>query len=157
MRGALLKLAVLVAVLVGAFTWVFGFAQVEGNGMRPTAGDGDLALFYRLDKELAARDLVVYEHDGRLLTGRIVAVPGDRVEVTEDGQLKINGYVQDTLYGQPTMPAHGGPSYPVTVGHDQYFVLGDGRTAAEDSREFGTVGIDDVQGKVITLLRRREI
>lgn len=157
MRGALLKLAVLVAVLIGVFTWMFGFAQVQGNGMRPTAGDGDLALFYRLDKDLQAGDLVVYEKDGKVLTGRIVAVPGDRVEVTDDGQLKINGYIQDALYGEATMPAKDGPSYPVTVGYDQYFVLGDGRTAAEDSREFGTVGIDEVEGKVIALLRRREI
>jgi len=37
------------------------------------------------------------------------------------------------------------------------FILGDYRTQSEDSRDFGAVPLDDIAGKVITVLRRRSL
>ncbi|WP_162624200.1 MULTISPECIES: S26 family signal peptidase [Blautia] len=43
----------------------------------------------------------------------------------------------------------------MTVGEEEYFVLGDHRTNAKDSRIYGTVKKEEIKGLVITLLRRR--
>lgn len=45
--------------------------------------------------------------------------------------------------------------FPLTVGKDEYFVLGDYRTDAKDSRIYGTVKKEEIKGTVITLLRHR--
>ena len=54
----------------------------------------------------------------------------------------------------PTFPGET-LTYPYRVAGDSVFVLGDYRTQTEDSRNFGSIPLDDVEGKVITYLRRR--
>ena len=58
--------------------------------MYPAAKDGDLVVFYRLDKDYEARDLIVLEVDGAKEVRRVVAVAGDNVDF-ENGMLVING------------------------------------------------------------------
>lgn len=155
-RGALLKLALLAVVVGVALSTVFGLARVEGTGMRPVAGDGDLALLFRLAEPVVG-DVVAYRAADKVRVGRVVAAAGDVVDVTDDGQLRVNGYTQDPLYGQRTLPAEDGAVYPVTVGHGEVFLLGDGRETARDSREFGPVSADDIEGTVVGLFRRRDL
>ena len=50
-----------------------------------------------------------------------------------------------------------GATFPLTVGEGQVFVLGDARENATDSRVYGAVEVKDTLGKVITILRRRDI
>ena len=137
---------------------VFGLAIVRGGGMSPASGDGDVALTYRLEQAYSANDVIVYRaQSGQQLIGRVVALPGDVVEVTEDGAFKVNGNAQPSSNGQSTAPAESGPAYPLTLGEGQYFVLGDDRMQAVDSREVGAIGINVVEGKVVALLRLRGI
>lgn len=77
------------------------------------------------------------------------------MNLTEEG-LEINGYLQQEqdIYTE-TLPYKEGIAFPVTVGQDEYFVLGDDRTSAEDSRIYGMVKKEEIKGTVITLLRRR--
>lgn len=58
--------------------------------MKPAIKDGDLVMYYRLDKRFVSGDVAVFEDNGRNTTGRVVAVAGDTVDITKDG-LKING------------------------------------------------------------------
>ena len=126
--------------------------------MSPASGDGDVALMYRLEQAYSANDVIVYRaQSGQQLIGRVVALPGDMVEITEDGAFKVNGNAQPWSNGQSTAPAESGPAYPLTLGEGQYFVLGDDRMQAVDSREVGAIGINVVEGKVVALLRLRGI
>jgi signal peptidase I len=79
------------------------------------------------------------------------------VEVTEDGQLIVNGNVQAEEIFYPTEPDSAGITYPYTVEENSYFMLCDFRTASQDSRNYGAIPEEDFYGKVITILRRREI
>lgn len=68
----------------------------------------------------------------------------------------INGYwQQETGIYTETLPYTEGISFPVTLGEDEYFVLGDSRSNAEDSRIYGPVKKEEIKGAVITLLRHR--
>lgn len=156
--GAVLKLLVAVAVVWVLFTQVFGLVRIEGSAMRPTAGDGDLVMTARIFDSIESDDLVIYEQDGKQVLGRVVAQPGDTVEVTDDGDLKVNGNVQPSVTQAATKPAtNGSVTYPLTLGSGEYFVLNDSRDTTTDSREFGVVSLNEVKGKVIALLRLREI
>ena len=59
------------------------------DDMLPRISAGDLLLYYRLENSWIAGDVVVFEKEGEQYVGRIVAVSGDTVEVTEDAQLVI--------------------------------------------------------------------
>ncbi|MDO4444894.1 MAG: signal peptidase I, partial [Bacillota bacterium] len=96
---------------------------------------------------------VVVKKDGELQVRRIIAIEGDEVTLTEEG-LEINGYLQQEIYTE-TLPYTEGITFPIRVGRDEYFVLGDNRTTAKDSRIYGTVKKEEIKGTVITLLRRR--
>ena len=156
-RGAVVKALVFVLVVVAVFTWLFGLVRVQGNGMSPSVGDGDLALTTRVVGGLGANDIVAFEYDGDLLLGRVVALPGDTVEIRDDGTLVVNGVEQTSLTAERTLRGSADVSYPLTLGEDQYFVLGDSRTQATDSRDVGPVDFSEIEGKVIAVLRLRDI
>lgn len=155
--GTLLKLLIFVGALYLVFSTAFGFFRVAGNAMRPTAGDGDLALTTRIFDSLETNDLVVYEHGGVLQLGRVVAQPGDSVEIDDDGDLLVNGNLQASVTQEATEKGSGSFEYPVVLGDGQYFILKDDRSSTQDSRELGPVGLNEVKGKLIALLRLREI
>ena len=100
---------------------------------------------------------MVIKQDGGRQIRRVAAVSGDVVDVTEEG-LSVNGYQQREadIYTE-TLPYKDGIDYPLTVGDGQVFVLGDNRISAEDGRIYGTTDLKDVQGVVMTVIRRRNI
>jgi len=154
LRRLLVRVAVFAAVLWVLLNQVYLVTQASGNEMFPAVKDGDLVLGYRLEKSYAKDDVVVYERSGQLRVGRMLARGGDIVTLSESGVVEVNGSAQsgDILY--PTYPKSL-LSYPYAVPEDSVFILGDCRTQAEDSRDFGPVACADVKAKVITLIRRR--
>jgi signal peptidase I len=152
-----IKLGVVCLALWSIFTFAFGIRQMHGETMYPKLRDGDLMLYSRLEKTYYIGDVVVFEINGATRVARIVAQGGDVVEVTEDGQLLVNGNVQSEEIFYLTEPDTPGVTYPYTVEADSYFVLCDFRTASQDSRSYGAIPAEDIYGKVITILRRREI
>lgn len=122
--------------------------------MFPAMKDGDLIIAYRLQQDYAKNDVVVYEVDGEQRVGRVVAREGDMVEINKNGQLIVNTTNQagDILY--PTYPREA-ESYSEQVPRGEVFILGDYRTNSYDSRDHGTVSVNNVMGKIITILRRR--
>lgn len=64
--------------------------------------------------------------------------------------------VEDNVYGT-TPRLEGTLTYPLTLGANEYFVLVDGRAGGEESRYYGVVSGADVNGKVITQMRRNHL
>lgn len=153
----LIKLGVTIMALWIIFTYVFGIRQMSGETMYPRIRDGDLMVFYRLEQDYNIGDVVAFRIDGMPRAARIVAQGGDVVDLSEDGQLLINGNVQDEEIFYPTEAMGDYVQYPYTVEENCYFVLCDFRTASSDSRSYGAVAKEDLDGKVITILRRRGI
>lgn len=151
-----LLLRVLFLALAGwvLFTQVFLITQATGNEMFPAVKDGDLIICYRLQKDYAKNDVVIYTVNGQRRVGRIAARGTDVVTLDDSGTLLVNGTAQSGEILYPTY-AKEGMTYPLTVPEDHLFILGDYRTQAEDSRDFGPVPLKALEGKVITILRRR--
>lgn len=153
-RSLAVRLAVFAAVLWVLLTQVYLVTQASGSEMFPAVKDGDLVLGSRLEKDYAKNDVVVYERSGRLRVGRVLARGGDIVTLSESGVVEVNGSAQGGGILYPTYPKSL-LSYPYAVPEDSVFILGDCRTQAEDSRDFGPVQCSAVKAKVITLIRRR--
>lgn len=156
-KAVLIKLGVIIVagwVLLG---FVFGVAVKEGEDMYPRIRDGDLMVFYRLQQEYHVGDVVTFLNEGQRYTARIVAQGGDAVDITEEGQLIVNGSAQDEEIFYPTESQEGGTVFPCEVPEGSVFLLSDFRTIGVDSRMYGPVEMGQLDGKVITLLRRRGI
>lgn len=150
--GRLIAMSVLLGILFGVF---FGVTPMRNDDMKPRLNAGDLMLYYRLEKNLRVQDVIIFEKDGISYTGRIVAQSGDQVEITEDSCLMVNEslvFENDIYYSTPRYESE--VTYPVSLGSGQYFVLCDYREGAKDSRYFGAVDMEEIRGKVITVIRR---
>ena len=125
--------------------------------MAPAYKNSDLAIYYRLQGDYQATDTVVIEKNGKTQIRRIIAKSGDTIDITADG-LKINGYLQQesNIY-KDTLPYKEGVQFPITLGNDEYFVLGDNRTNAEDSRIYGAVNKKEIKGIIMILVRRSDL
>lgn len=154
----LLKIGIIALFVVIIFTFFFGIVQVRDNAMDPAVKDGDLVIYYRLDKNYVASDLAVLQKQGKTQVRRVVGIEGDKIDINRDNGLEINGYPQqeDNIYTE-TLPVVGKTKFPLTVGTEQVFVLGDNRKYAVDSRTYGCVDKSDTKGKVIAVIRRRSL
>lgn len=153
----LFKIGAALMVLVLLFTFLFGIFRNADDSMAPGFREGDLVMFYRLDKAYTASDTLVVEYEGKKQVRRVVAVAGDTVDITEEGLL-INGSLQEErrIYEDTKRYAQG-IDFPVTLKEGEVFLLGDSREHAEDSRIYGPVPVKDTLGKVMTLIRRRDL
>ena len=144
--------AIVVAVLL---TFICGVYVNHNNSGYPMIKDGDLCITYKLAK-LNKGDEIAYVKDGKIKFGRIVAMPGDTVDVSEE-TITVNGYgtFEDTVY--PTTSDGSSITYPYIVPVDTVFVLNDYRDDITDSRTYGSIPLSDTKGKVVLVMRRRGI
>jgi len=151
------KVLVICVLLVLCSIWLFGITRNTDLGMMPAVKSGDLIFYFRLDKQYTASDVAAVEIEGSFQTRRVVAVGGDTVNITEEG-LQVNGSLQQEadIVGE-TLPYTDGISFPITLQENQVFLLGDNRESASDSRLYGAVDVEDTLGKVVMILRRRNI
>lgn len=149
------NIAVMALLILIVFSRIFLITVANGTDMYPAILDGDIVLGYRLDKEYLKNDVVVCEVDGEKRISRVVAREGDRVDITEDGTLFVNGTEQTGEIAFPTEP--GKQKYPYTVPEGCVYLLGDYRTNTTDSRDYGPVEVEKVKAKVVSIFRRRGI
>jgi len=152
-----IKIAIFAVTVILVFTFAYGFHRNIEPGMLPMVKDGDLVMFYRLDKNYGINDLILLEFQGGRQIRRVVAKSGDTVDITEDGLIVNGSLVQEHEIYEETSVYVQGIDYPVTVGTDEVFVLGDARCNATDSRIYGLVKTNHTLGKVITVIRRRNL
>lgn len=153
-----LRVLICVFVLYVLFAHIIGVMYMPSADMYPRIDSGDFLLYYRLDKEPKAQDIVVLEKNSTRYVGRVIACGGDTVEITKDGAIIINGYtMSETNIFYETYPLDGFTEYPVNLGADECFVLADQRRGSEDSRFYGPVKYDELDGTVISVFKRNNL
>lgn len=153
-RDLFIRCVIFLLLLYLFFSKILFLERVNGMDMFPSLKDGDLALGYRLEQEYRTNDVVAYEENGKTCFGRVIALGGDEVDIDGSGEVKINGASES---GEILYPSENGGKlkYPYKVPKNSFFILGDYRTEAKDSRNYGAVSIKQIKGKVLTILRRR--
>lgn len=155
-RSLLIRVILTIGIVYLTFGVVFGIAVVQGDSMTPALKDGDFALFLRVGATYHAGDIVLVDLDGEMeYVKRIVALPGQTVDIREttgellvDGEPLLEPYIYEGTYRKD------GIEYPLTLGSDEYFVLGDHRGNSRDSRTFGPVREEQLDGRLLFLLFR---
>ena len=155
--GTLLRLLLLVVVaavvLLNLFTHVFSVVHYYGQSMEPSLEDRQILIVRKTDK-VARGDIAAFYYNNKVLVRRVIAEGGSSLEIEADGRVIVDGvalaeeYVAEAARGQYNI------TFPYTVAPETFFVMGDNRSVAMDSRleEIGTVPRSRILGKVLLAL-----
>lgn len=147
----LLFVVVLTYVII---TFVGQRTQVDGRSMNPTLNDRDNLIVEKLSYRFSDPkrfDIIVFPPYGtkEYYIKRIIGLPGETVQIDEEGNIYINGEILEEDYGLETIHSAGRAAEPITLGDDEYFVMGDNRNNSKDSRseDVGNVKRDAIIGR----------
>ncbi len=136
--------AVLVAVLL------IPVLRIYGNSMTPSLVEGDLVVSIK-GADFERGDIIAFYYNNKVLVKRAIAFEGDWVDISEDGELYINGELQAEPYVEEQALGTSDITYPYQVPEERYFVMGDDRAVSVDSRSstIGCVAQEQVVGKIV--------
>lgn len=163
MSDLLILLAVAAAALL-ARRYLFCLTRIQGRSMMPALRSGQWTLVSRwrcLLGRPCRGEIVICFYPGRMMkrfpflrqmmVKRVVGLPGETVAF-EEGRVLIDGQPLDEPYLNPLYCRRRVTRDPITLGDDQYFVLGDNRDASHDSRAVGPLDRRMITGRVRAVL-----
>ena len=147
--GIVVLICFLITQFVGRRT------SVHGSSMEPTLSNDDSLwinlLSYRFgDPE--RYDIIVFPYaDDVHYIKRIIGLPGETVQIADNGDIFINGQLLEEPNKFSRIVNPGRASNPITLGPDEYFVLGDNRNNSRDSRysDVGNIKREKILGKAV--------
>lgn len=150
LRSTVYTLVVVAAVAVLVATIWLPILQIYGSSMTPTLKEGDIVLSVK-GADLSSGDLVAFYVGNKILVKRCIALPGQWVDLDEDGNVFVDGellkepYLTEKSFGDANI------ELPYQVPEERYFCLGDHRSTSVDSRhqEIGSVSEEQIVGKIV--------
>ena len=136
--------AVLIAVLV------MPVLQIYGSSMAPTLAEGEIVVSVK-GTDMKTGDIVAFYYNNNVLIKRVIAQPGDWVDISEDGTVFVNNEVIDEPYITEKAFGECNIQLPYQVPDSRIFVMGDHRSVSIDSRNtaVGCVADEQIVGKII--------
>lgn len=135
----------IVVVIVVIRIFIATPVKVDGDSMYNTLNDNDIVLLSKLSSIDRFDIIVLKENDNNAtIIKRVIGMPGDKVKI-RNSKIYINNKIIEDEY------AYGETSDydEITLGDDEYFVLGDNRLISKDSRYFGAIKKSDIKGKAV--------
>ncbi|PWJ51023.1 signal peptidase I [Faecalicatena contorta] len=152
--GWIVYILIIVGLTYLIITFVGQRTRVSGSSMETTLSDGDNLIVDKISYrfgEPKRYEIIVFPYqyeENTYYIKRIIGLPGETVQVM-DGDVYINGQKLDENYGNEAMQDSGIAGEPITLGEDEYFVLGDNRNHSADSRDdsVGVLHREDLLGR----------
>ena len=154
LAGWLLYIVLIIALTWIVVTFVGQRTEVSGSSMETTLSDKDQLIVDKMTyrfRDPKRYDIVVFPYqyqDNTYYIKRIIGLPGETVQILS-GMVYIDGMRLDEHYGNEIMENPGIAEEPLTLGEDEYFVLGDNRNHSSDSRasDVGLIHRKDLIGR----------
>ena len=150
----ILYVAVVVGITFFIITFVGQRTYVSGSSMENTLSDGDNLIVDKITYRFSdpkRYDIIVFPfryEEKVYYIKRIIGLPGETIQI-QNGDIYIDGEILYESYGREVMRYAGLAAEPITLGEDEYFVLGDNRNDSTDSRDpnVGVIHRDEIIGR----------
>ena len=150
LKSTVYSLVVVAAFAILVATLWMPVLQIYGSSMTPTLKEGQIVVSLK-SKDFEEGDLVAFYIGNKLLVKRMIAGPGEIVNIAEDGTVFVNGkqldepYISEKAFGECDL------DLPYQVPESRYFLMGDHRETSVDSRSsvVGCVAEEQIVGKIV--------
>lgn len=150
LRGTVYSLAVVAAVAILVATLWMPVLQITGASMAPTLVDGQFVVAVK-KSEFQTGDITAFYYNNKILIKRVIASAGDWVNISENGDIYVNGVLLEEPYIKEKSLGECNIELPYQVPDGKVFVMGDDRAVSLDSRTtaVGPVSKEQVLGRVV--------
>lgn len=150
LRSTVFTLVAVAAIAILVATLWLPVLQIYGSSMTPSLEDGEIVVSANT-KDFYPGDIIAFYYNNKVLIKRVIAGPGQWVDIKEDGTVFIDGselqepYLAEKAFGECDI------ELPYQVPENKIFVMGDHRSASIDSRSsvIGCIGIEEIVGKIV--------
>lgn len=150
LRSTVYLLVVVAAAAVLAATLLFPVLRVTGTSMEPSLENKQIVLALK-NSDFKRGDIVAFYYNNKILLKRVIAFPGEQVDIRSDGTVYVGGeplqepYLAEKSLGECDL------EFPYQVPDGKIFVMGDHRATSVDSRSsaIGCISDEFVVGKVV--------
>lgn len=150
LRSTIYTLITVAAAAVLVATLWLPVLKIYGNSMTPTLNDGDI-IFSVKTSEMRKGDVVAFYYNNKILVKRVIAGPGDWVDIDKAGNVSVNGTQLDEPYVSEKALGATNIDLPYQVPDGKFFVIGDHRETSVDSRNtaVGCISQEQMVGRLV--------
>ena len=142
------SLIVVAAIAVIISTMLLPVLRVTGASMNPTLQNDEVLLCNKL-ADIKQGDIIAFYYNNKVLIKRVIGLPGDTIDIAEDGTIYVNGEALDEPYANLAV-GEKDVETPLTVPDSRFFIAGDNRSVSIDSRStsIGCIAEENIIGKI---------
>ena len=149
-RSTFLSLVVVAAVAVLVAVLLLPILRIYGKSMNGTLDSGDVVVSVKTSN-FKTGDVIAFYYNNNILVKRVIANPGDWVDIDPNGNVYVNNvkleepYLQEKAYGETNI------EFPYQVPDGKIFAMGDNRSVSIDSRNtsIGCIAEEQIVGKIV--------
>ena len=143
------SLIVVAAIAIIISTMILPVLKVTGTSMNPTLNNDEVLLCNKLSDPKRG-DIIAFYYNNKVLIKRVIGLPGDVIDISEDGTVYVNGEVLDEPYVNELAFGECDIALPYQTPESRYFVCGDNRSISIDSRStsIGCIAEENIIGIV---------
>ena len=136
------------AAILVANLWL-PILQVTGTSMSPTLQEGQVLMASK-GHDFKTGDVIAFYYNNKILVKRVIAMPGDWVNISEDGTVYVSDIAIDEPYLKEKALGDCNIELPYQVPESKIFVMGDNRSVSLDSRNtaIGCISEEQVVGRI---------
>lgn len=143
-------LVVVAAISVLVATLWMPVLKIYGSSMDPTLENSQIVVSIKT-KKLKSGDVVAFWQGNKLLVKRVIASPGQKVDIDVNGKVFVDGKAISESYLDSESLGNTDIDFPHQVEESRWFCMGDNRESSIDSRSavIGDISKEQIEGKVL--------